>query len=112
MAQQVDDLDGGGLRADPSRARVSSSSTTSAGSRFSVVGSESTRTGRRPDIADRVGRRHERQRRDEDLVARTDVQDVQGQVDGRGARCAGDRVAGADVLGEGGLEAPDVRPDG
>ncbi len=62
-----------------------------------------------PAVAHHVGRGDERERRDDDLVARTDPQQVHAQVQGRGARGRRDAVCRPDRVGEGPLELGDAR---
>ena len=64
----------------------------------------SANTGVRAAVPDGVGGRDERQRRDDHLVARADARRVQRELQRRRATGRGDRVGGADALGEGGFE--------
>ena len=57
---------------------------------------------------DRLGRRVEGERRDDDLVARADAQRAQGDRDGLGAVGDPDRVPGAQIGGELLLEGVDL----
>ena len=66
---------------------------------------------RRADIADRVGGRRERQRRGNHLVAATDTENCQRQVQGRRAARQRHRVRDTDRRGELALERVDVRPE-
>ena len=65
---------------------------------------------RRAGEEHRVGRRDEREGRGDDLVAGPDAQRVQAQVQAGGAARDRDRVAHADALGPGALEARPHRP--
>ena len=64
--------------------------------RLPVARSTSAKTGSAPHVADRVGGGDERERRDDDLVARPDARARQRQVQAGGARRHGDAVRGAD----------------
>ena len=66
----------------------------------------------RTELDDDVGRRAEGRRGHDDLVAGTDTQRVQGNLEPGGAGIHGDRLRRSDVLGEIGLEALDLRPHG
>ena len=62
-----------------------------------VSGSTSQKTGVRAGRRDRLGRRVEGERRDDDLVAGADAERAQGDRDGLGAVGDADRVRGAQV---------------
>jgi hypothetical protein len=64
----------------------------------------------RPAVARRGRGRDKRDGGDDHLVAGPDARGEVGQVERRGAAREGDRVAGAQVLGEGGLELLGARP--
>ena len=76
-----------------------------------VSGSTSQKTGHRAGRRDRLGRGPERERRDDDLVARPDAQRAQRDRERLGAVGDADRVPRADVGGELGLERLDLGPE-
>ena len=81
------------------------------GSRHQVFSSTSTSTGLRSREDDRVGGDDEREVRDDDLVAGTDSERDEREVERRRAARARDRVGHAAPGGEGLLEAGDVGPE-
>ena len=81
-----------------------------AGSRFSVSGRMSTKTGLRAGLGDGLGRGVERERRGDDLVAGADAE--RAQRDGEAVGAVGDADGSGGAHEGGGLifEALDVRP--
>jgi hypothetical protein len=67
--------------------------------------------GARAGQRDGLGGRVERERGDDDLVAGADAHPAQREGDGVGPVADADRVAGAEVVGELGLEGADLRAE-
>ena len=63
-----------------------------------------------PDEARGIGGGEERHRRHDQPVVCSEAERHRRKVQRRGAAAAGDRVGGADALGEGALECLDRRP--
>ena len=86
-------------------------SATRSGSRLSVLRVDVREDGRRADAGDRLGRRVERERRADHLVARPDLERVQHEHDRVRAVRDADRLAHAEVARRLLLERADVRAE-